>query len=49
MSHLYEVQYLPRMAVPTNRLRVTLVNVVNLCNKQKSKWYSTNLSDTHVI
>jgi hypothetical protein len=24
------VAYLPRMTVPTNRLRVTLVNVVNL-------------------
>ena len=44
------IQYLPRMTVPTKRLRVTLVKVVNLWNTTNGSQCSSELlqSSTHV-
>lgn len=43
------IQYLPRMTVPTKRLRVTLVKVVNLWNTTNDSQCSSELlqSSTH--
>ena len=37
------IQYLPRMTVPTKRLRVTLVKVVNLWNTTNDSQWSSEL------